>query len=151
MSFVGRSVDLSIFDTTEDPGVQILPLVFVDAGEVTTGILKLAQIVLRFILTEKGTMPSDSTYGASFMSLLLSGQLHTETQLAAEFNNAATEAIDFIRLYETSSLPDDEKIGDIILEDYSVAYDRATIRFKVVSLAKEDREIIVPISIPLGK
>jgi hypothetical protein len=143
-NYVGKAVDLCVFETSALAGNELVNVGITDSGSSISGPYKVVQKATKFLLTSKGSVPSAPEYGTTFVSLLFSGQIHTNLALEFYFCSEREEVVNYINSSVlTPSL--DEQLTDMQLESFSVTLDTATMRIKF-SFA-DSSVILAPVSI----
>ena len=149
-NYDGRRVDIGIsngFDfVSTSEQLTKTALGINSGGVIVTGIIKLVQNVLVFLLTDEVILD----FG---WRTLLPRQIQTNVQTVASgiennFAAAAHETVQALRLDEREEAPDDEKIGALLLNDFEIndAGDGIILHITVSSLAGEVRDVILPLS-----
>jgi hypothetical protein len=152
--YIGRITDIDIFGPSEDPDLQEVTLTF-GSGNVVAGPYKEAQKFLRVLLSDRGTLLGETTYGTGFFKKLAQGAILNEAQFRAYFASAKAKALAFIY---TSKLVggrrdprflDDEMIKDVNIYSLDIRLEtiRATFTFTFID---NDANIIIPVGIPVG-
>lgn len=128
-SYVGKAVDFCVFETSATAGYELVNVGITGSGSVVAGPYKIVQKATKFMLTEKGSVPSDPEYGTVFVAKLFGGQIQTSMALLFYFSGERQDIINYIN---SSVLvpPADEQLTDMQLEDFSVTLDKATMRIK---------------------
>jgi hypothetical protein len=151
--FAGRTVDLSIFQGIKPAGRQPIELSFGDAGEVITGIQKVAQSFALIFLTELGSKPFDPTFGTPFLTAMRLGRFRTEADVQNEFS-AATQRVQQILDQEAvaAGLPEDERFDDAILESFVLDKLTSTLKLEVRirSVAGVSETIFLPVPVAIS-
>jgi len=151
-NYSGRMTDLLIFQGTKPAGDQKIHLGFGDAGELTTGIQKLAQTFTTLFLLEKGSMPSHPEYGTDLLESVRTGIIQTE----ADVESIVSLAIEATRLIldniaQSGDFPPDEVFQSAALLNFQLDKDKSklTLYINVVSEAGTSRVVYLPIPVPL--
>lgn len=153
--YTGRTVDLLIFQGVQASGKQPIDLAFdLDGGgSICTGVQKVAQTWLTLFMTERGTVLNKSTRGSSFFTALRRGRIRTEDDVVAEFSIAADQVRQTMDLdaAEAGNLPDDERLDEAILLDYTINRELGSLYLKVRirTIAGDDRDIILPVPVTI--
>lgn len=149
-NYDGRRVDIGIsngfnFVSTSEQ-LTNTALGIDSGGVVVTGIVKLVQNVLVFLLTDEVIL--DFGWGT-----LLPRQIRSNVQTVASgiennFAAAAHETVQALRLNEREDAPDDEKISALLLTNWEMddAGDGIILYVTVSSVAGEVRDVILPLS-----
>ena len=117
------------------------------SGQLTTGIAKLAQRAIIELLTDKGSMPYLPNRGTFFMLQIRSGIVRTSSDLFAAFSSAATDVVRQLRLEDTGSVPNDERIESLEMVSANLSGDKATVHATLRSFAGESRDLYIPLSV----
>jgi hypothetical protein len=148
--YTGRTVDLLIFQGVDEFGDQEITTGWGTAGELCTGIQKMAQTWAILFLTDQGTVLNEPTRGSSFVPAVRAGRIQVDEDIPAEFALAAaqvsrTMAADAI----DQDLEDDETLARAELLDYSVdkIASKLYLRVRLWSVAGESRTVYLPISV----
>lgn len=128
------------------------------SGEITTGVQKLAQRWLLEFLTESGSMPGLPNRGTNFMRAARTGRFRIEQNVRAEFALATMRAKQTLAAEEYAGMPNAERFADaqllnvIIIPGGDVSPASGvtavflSLNVKIISLAGDTREVIVPIT-----
>ena len=146
--YTGRTVDLLIFQGVEEFGDQPVTTGWGDAGELCTGIQKVAQTWAILFLTDRGTIFNEPERGSSFVVDVRSGAIQVDEDIPAEFSIAATQVARTMSVDATGqNLEDDEILALAELLDYSVDTIAASLylRVRIWSLAGESRTVFLPV------
>lgn len=146
--YTGRTVDLLIFQGVEEFGDQPLTTGWGDAGELCTGIQKIAQTWAILFLTDRGTIFNEPERGSSFVVAVRSGAIQVDEDVPAEFSIAATQVARTMSIDATDqNLEDDEILDRAELLDYRVdtIISNLYLRVRIWSLAGESRTVFLPI------
>jgi len=153
--YTGRTIDLLIFQGVEASGKQPIDLAFgLDTGGyICTGVQKVAQTWLTLFMTERGTVLNKPTRGSAFFTSLRRGRIRTEDDVVAEFAIAAEQVRQTMDLdaAEDGTLPDDERLDEAILLDYTI--DRTIgslyLKVRIRTIAGDSRDIILPVPVTI--
>lgn len=160
--YVGRKYDYLALRNTTGPGERRLALELFDAemsGQITTGIQKLAQRWMLEFLTERGSMLGRPDRGCEFMRLARQGRFRLPIDVRAAFSAADAVIRVNLALEETDATPDDERFsaaellnvgllpGDSVTQQSGTSAVFLTLSVRIVSLAGDTRNVIVPIEI----
>lgn len=117
-------------------------------GDVCTGVQKLAQRWTLEFLTERGSMPFHmSTRGSDFMRWLRRGFIRSEYDIRAYFNFAAQQVKTNLINEETNDMNPEDRFQEAILLGNRLFDGLLEMHVNVVSLAGDNREVILPIPI----
>lgn len=147
-NYVGRNIDLCVFDTSDKPGIQDVNIGLYPNGKLISGPYKTVQRFMKALMTSLGSIPSDPTYGSEFSTLLMSGQLHTTLEFTTQFYIAAPSILAYIENNQSDDTPNDERIRSVQLTSVAVISDSLTMN--VTFEFDSGSDILVPISIPVG-
>ena len=153
--YTGRTVDLLIFQGVKASGKQPIETAFGldEGGYVCTGVQKVAQTWLVLFMTERGTVLNKPTRGSTFFTSLRFGRIRTEDDITAEFAMAAEQVRQTMDLdaAEDGTLPDDERLDEAILLEYSI--DRLAsmiyLKVRILTIAGDSRTIFLPVSVTI--
>jgi hypothetical protein len=146
--YVGRRVDILAYQAPNPVGlVRPSPaLVTQENGSLaTTGIQKLAQMVLIELLTVQGSMRYAPEVGTTMIRDLQEGRIRTELELASAFAIAVTSVVTNLAETEEDDTPDDERLETMTLLSANMQPGAARIVFSVTSVAGQSRQLIMPI------
>lgn len=150
--YTGRTVDLFIFQGVEEYGNHLINTSWGTAGELCTGVQKIAQSWAILFLTDQGTVLNEPTRGSSFLSAVRTGRIQVDEDIPAEFAIAAAQVqrtMDLDVANSDTALEDDEILDRAELLDYDLERNTSLLRLRVRlhSLAGDSREIFLPISL----
>lgn len=143
VDYIGRTVDIALLSgelSRYKP--QTLSIA---EGLAVTGIRKLAQRFIMRLLTSKGSVRFDPTFGSDFMTSLRSGQLRTDYDVRSIFSAAAADIETQLRAEELSSTPGDEQYKSAELAGVTIGSASVSILVELISQADNAYKIIVPI------
>ena len=146
--YTGRTVDLLIFQGVEEFGDQQIETGWGNAGELCTGIQKVAQSWTILFLTDRGTVLNEPLRGSSFVPTVRSGAIQVDEDVPAEFAIAAAQVSRTMTADALDqNLEDDETLARAELLDYSVdsIAARLYLRVRLWSAAGEARTVFLPI------
>jgi len=152
--FTGRTVDLLIFQGVEETGNQAITTGWGIAGELCTGVQKIAQSWTALFLTSRGSVYSDPLRGSDFLLAVRSGRIQVDEDIPAEFGIASAQVQRTMDLDSADADPtpeDDETLVRAELIDYDLDQNSSLLRLKVRlhSLAGDARIIFLPIPVPV--
>ena len=152
--YTGRTVDLLIFQGVEEFGNQPIETGWGTAGQLCTGIQKVAQSWLVLFLTEQGSVLNEPTRGSSFLQAVRSGRIQVDEDIPAEFAIASAQVsrtMGFDASNSNTELESDEILDSVELLDYDLDTSTSLLRLRVqlTSLAGDTRTIFLPISVPV--
>lgn len=151
--YTGRSVDLLIFQGLQPAGEALVTLAIGDAGEVITGIQKLAQSFTSIFLTDVGSIPHDPSIGTTFVEAMRQGRLQDESDLKNEFALAVESVRRQLALGidSTNPPPDDETFASATLRSFNMdrGASKITLIVELTSAAGASREVIMPVSLAI--
>ncbi len=152
VDYTGRSVDLLIFQGVQASGDQKLRLGFGQAGEVVTGVQKLAQTFTTLFLTRRGTSQYHPELGTDFVGALQQGRIRDEADVKSEFAIAVEQVRQTLALQANqNTLPDDEVFDSAVLDSFNLdkAASKLTLVIRVNSLAGSSRTVFLPIPVAI--
>lgn len=151
--YTGRTVDQLIFQGVKATGEQQLTLGWGTAGELCTGVQKVAQTWTNLFFTDRNSIPLDPDRGSDFMRAVRMGRIQVNADIEAEFNIAAerirrTMDQDAV---EAGDLPDDERLDEAVLLDYDINRElsRLYLKVKLRTMAGDSREIYLPVPVAI--
>jgi len=153
-NYIGRISDIDIFGIDDEPTLQDVALGF-GSGSVIAGPYKEAQKFLRILLSDRGTLLGQPTYGTDFFTKLTQGTILNEAQFELFFTSAKAKALGFMyaaKLKEgvsDSRFKDDEIIKDVDLYSAVITPGEVKATFKFI-FRDNDAGIIIPVGIPVG-
>lgn len=153
VDYIGRRVDMLAFHGTIVNQEFLADMVLVEeggSGQITAGIVQLAQRTLLELLTEEGSIPYDPTRGTLFMRELRLGQIRTTIEAEQSFSLAVNQLSVSLVAEEDDDTPDDEKFDTLVLDSLALAGDKLTVRATLTSVAGEGITILLPLTVPIG-
>jgi hypothetical protein len=132
--------------------VRLEQILFTEAaaGQLCTGVQKLAQRFVLELLTEKGSMLYLPGRGTTFMIQFRQGYLRTETDVFIAFNLALNDLELSLTAEELATDPDDERYALATLDSVSILSGTIVMHVTLRSLAGTSRKVIMPISTTPG-
>lgn len=115
------------------------------SGQICTGIQKLAQRWALEFLTETGSMLGLPARGCTFMTMLRSGALRTQSDVMAAFATANLFITRALRKEEYTGMPDDERFDSAELTSVALLPGYMNLSVMVNSAAGDARAVILPI------
>lgn len=144
--YIGRTVDLWIFQKQEQPSVPLTQSLFIPIpGYICTGIEKLVQRWLIEFCTELGSMPFQPTRGTPFFTKFKRGVLRSEIDILAEFGFASDRIFNTMLSSISPTAPDDERLESAILTETAILADQLQLTIAIRSAAGTSRQVILPI------
>lgn len=143
-SYSGKYIDLCVLETGNLPGPDSVTVGIEGSGSVIAGPYKVVQKALKFLMTEKGTVPSDPNYGTRFVGLLMSGQIQTSIDLSFAFYDERFEIVNYAQS-SARNISDDETLTNMTLESFSASEDAATMKIKFTFV--DSSVILAPVQI----
>lgn len=143
-NYVGKAVDMCVLETGATVGYDSVNIGITDSGSVISGPYKVVQKAIKFLLTEKGSVPSDPEYGTAFVTQLFGGQIQTNMALLFSFSTDRQDVINYVIASVPTPSPD-EQLTDMQLESFSAALDKATMRIRF--LFADSSVILAPVAI----
>jgi hypothetical protein len=150
--YTGRTVDFLIFQGVKASGVAPITLGLGLAGEVCTGVQKVAQTWLSLFMTDRGTVLNKPTRGSSFIRAVRTGRIRVDDDVRAEFALAASQVRQTMGLDAVGlGLPDDERLDDAVLLDFTLDRANAWLQLKVRirTAAGDSRNVILPVPVTI--
>lgn len=148
--YIGRSVDLLLYDGMQVTGDTLLIPSLVQpgySGAEIAGIQKLAQRFLVELFTELGTLTYLPTRGCAFMLDAHQGRWRTEADVELSFYSSLVNIRRNLVQEESTSDPDDERFANATLTSVTVNADRVVIQLYITSLAGTSREVLFPLRV----
>lgn len=119
-----------------------------NAGQVCTGVQKLAQRWVLEFLTALGSMPFHmQTRGTDFVTQLQQGRLRTEYDVQSQFSFAELQIRQNLHNEDTADMPLDEQLARAELTELTISNLGIQLSITVVSRAGTSRAVILPIAI----
>lgn len=115
------------------------------AGDVCTGVQKLAQRWVMKFLTIAGSMKFKPSEGTEFVLLYRRGLLRDESELQSAFIIAAVQVRNSMLAEETDSMHPEDRMGNATLEHLFVSNNYVALTVNITSLAGISRQVILPI------
>jgi hypothetical protein len=150
--YIGRTVDLSIFQGSRPEGDVLLDQSLVgdtDSGAAITGINKLAQRFLIRLLTEKGSIPYLPNEGSEFMYEARTGHFQVVSDVYAAFSASVVDIRRSFLAEEITGEPADEQFEKAELLNVTLSGGEASVLIKLTSRAGTSREYIAPLLTPV--
>lgn len=143
-AYIGKAVDVCVLETDTKAGLAPVNITLSGSGSAISGPYKVVQKFFKYLMTDKGSVPSEPTYGTTFVTKLFGGQIHTSIALSFAFYSEKNDIVNYIR--SSVLVPSaDETLEDVILEGLSVGLDSAVMSLRFTF---EDSSIIlVPVAI----
>lgn len=142
--YVGKAVDLCILETPSYAGAGPVSVGVSSSGFAVSGPYKIVQKFIKYLFTEKGSVPSDTEYGTDLAIKLFGGHISTPIGLQVEFYISMPLAVNYIS-GTVINPPDSERLTDVQLESMDVVQDTINIRLKF--LFRDASVILVPVAI----
>lgn len=138
--------DLSIFASGTDstPREQTL-LQTTAAGRSVTGAEKLIQRFVLCLFTDLESIAFEDDNGTSYVGNVVAGNLSTEFEAIAYFNQAIEQATFVLQRDEEDTDPDDERFAGAKLLQLTIAQDELAVTIQVTSVAGTKGLITMPI------
>lgn len=150
VDYTGRTVDLLIFQGVEEFGNQKITTSWGTAGELCTGVQKIAQSWTILLFTEQGSVLNEPTRGCDFLQAIRSGRIQVDEDIPSEFAISSAQIARTMRDDALNqNLPDDERLASTELLDYSILRAASLLYLKVrlYSVAGDSRTVFLPISV----
>lgn len=116
------------------------------SGEVVTGPLKLSQKFGAMFLTKSGSVLGDPDYGTNFMIALDHGELRTDIDVVAAFNEAVTTIMMYWGRTTSAGTPSDEILATATLEHYELAPPGLLMYIKLITAAGLVYRLSLPVT-----
>jgi len=147
--YEGRTVDLLAYGGKKAGSTLLTQqLARADAaGELCTGIQKLAQRWLLEFLTERASMRYLPERGCVFLTAARLGQLRTTADVQRLFYLSAKQIEVNIKSEEDDTMPDDERLGKVTLTGIGLGKDWLTLTIEIGSRAGTARKVILPLAV----
>jgi len=148
--YTGRTVDLLIFQGVEEFGDQLTELAWGEAGQLCTGVQKVAQTWTILFLTDQGTVLNEPTRGSTFVLAVRAGRIQLDEDIPAEFALAAAQVARTMAADAVGqNLEDDETLLRAELLEYRIdrLASRLYLRVRIWTVAEESRTVFLPISV----
>jgi hypothetical protein len=152
--YVGREFDLLALQGAQPVGDVLLQQTLFsneDAGEVCTGVQKLAQRWVLHFLTERASMPYNQEDGTDFMTDARRGVWQTEEDIQEAYDFASADVTLYMLRDEnnrlkTTPLNDEDKFDSAELLALALLPDRSvSLTIQINSVAGTSRRVILPI------
>lgn len=143
-NYSGKSIDLCIIETGQQEGYGDVNVGISGSGQVIAGPYKVAQKYLKFLLTKRGSVPSEPDYGTRFLEKLLNGAVANSQALQVQFYSNSPLAVNYV-LNSNLSPSADETLTGVALESFSVVKDTATLKIRLTFV--DSSVITVPVTI----
>lgn len=143
--YTSRLYDLFVFNGADPSSDAALKLDIGLGQAVTSGIQKICQKYIVALLTEKGSVKSDPSYGTFFISNIKISSGLDNNKVQTLFSDASNDAISWLATYDTPT-NDDEIIKNVSLLDVAVTYDK--IRLKINLITQLDESLTLYYLIP---
>ena len=143
-NYVGKKIDLCVLETGSVEGEAPVNVAITDSGLVVAGPYKVVQKFVKYLLTSKGSVASDTEYGSTFIIKLLGGHISTSMGLLLEFY---TDLPDILNYIKTSVLVPtaEENLLKVVIENFYVTPGSATMR--LVFSFEDSSVITAPVNI----
>ena len=154
IDYNGRQVDIEWLQSILAPtlSAQRLHMQFDPNTKIVAGMQKMAQRFTNTFLTAVGEVKFDQEFGTTFWSDLFRGVAQNLGQVAVAVVQAIMFAVDNLQGDDLQTdvygeLPDDERIADATLLDYSIDRNTGTlqIRIELVSAAGSSYVYTIPV------
>ena len=142
--YTGRIVDLCVLETPAYPGPAPVLAGISGSGSVVSGPYKVVQKFVKFLFTEKGSVPSDPDYGTLLAVKLFGGHIGTPLGLQVEFYVAMPTAVNYVA-GTIASPADSESLTDVKLDSIDVSQDKVSLRMRFTF--KDSSVILAPVAI----
>jgi hypothetical protein len=151
-SYIGRQVDLLLYDGMQSQGDALLSPALVQPGDSAggaeiAGIQKLAQRFLLELFTEAGSMLYLPARGCPFMSQARHGGWRTAADVTLSFYSSLLYIARNLTGEELPTDPPDECYGSATLTSVTVNTDMVTLRLTLYSQAGTSRVVLFPLRV----
>lgn len=143
-NYSGKSIDLCIIETGQQEGYGDVNIGIAASGQVIAGPYKVAQKYLKFLLTKRGSIPSEPDYGTRFLERLLNGYVANSQALQIQFYANSPLAVNYVLNSNLNPAPDETLVG-VALDSFSVVKDTATLKIRLTFV--DSSVITVPVTI----
>lgn len=146
--YTGRKKDLNIFQGLNAPNKSSIILGFGEVSNFCAGIQKLVQRYAITLLTELGSQEAFPDFGSTLMTRLHNSALNLNIiDVTGLFNLANARVIRQFRQYQSANPSEfpDEELNTTYLQGVSVNGDQVGLRIKILSMAGEVVEYVVPL------
>jgi len=162
IDYINRTYDYLGLRNTTGTGERRLGLELFNSdtsGEICTGVQKLAQRWLLEFMTEAGSIPGLPNRGCNFMREARTGAFRIPLNVRSEFSSSDLTIRRNLAAEETDSTPFDERFGSAELLNVAVLPGGEvssatgssavflTLGVKIISVAGDAREVILPIEL----
>lgn len=148
-SYVGREFDLLAMQDAAPVGEALLAQTIFsneDAGQVCTGVQKLAQRWLLHMLTDRGSMPYNADDGTDLLAEARRGVWRIEADVIESYDFAAADVALYMAREEDDSMhPEDRFDHDELLSVALLPYSSVSLSVAIFSQAGDSRKVILPI------
>jgi hypothetical protein len=146
----GRRVDLLVFPHP-NPGqlLRLSPsLQLSSGGQATTGLQKLAQMIVVQLYSSSRQRLYDKQRATTFIDDITNGIIRTAADARRSFEFARLDLLNqALRDTETVSRPLDEQLSDIVLQDVAIDSPVLSLTFSIVSRAGSTGQFVFPVSV----
>lgn len=153
-NYSGRLVDVEGLQTVAAPTGMVQVYFTATTGQrIVSGIQKLIQRYAIIYLSNKDSY-YDPVLGTDFMMKVVNGLIQTRENVAVAFAFANDDVLRILRVDDVDpkygTLPDDEKVDKVTLEDYNVDLATGTLflRLKIATKAGDSAEFLLPATAP---
>lgn len=148
--YAGRTVDLNVLRGQRPAGDRLLSQTLggpdAPAGELLTGVLKLAQRFQMLLLLEQGSMRYAPQMGCRFLTDARRGAWRTGLDVQQSFYFALVDVKRQLRAMSLPTDPDDEVLDEAEVVSVSLGPpDRAAVRYTLTTLAGTGRAFVAPL------
>lgn len=146
--YTGRKKDINIFQGLNFPNKSTVTLAFGDISNFCAGIQKLVQRYAITLLTELGSQPDFPDFGSTLLTRLNNTSLNLNiVDVRGIFNLANAKVIRQFRQQQSQSPSNfqDEQLNTATLDGVSVSGGKVGLRIKILSMAGERVEFVLPL------
>ena len=148
VDYINRKFDLLALRGARPAGDTLLDQTLIGAdaaGEVCTGVQKLAQRWVLHFLTVRGSMRFLPLRGSTFMAEFWRGEMRTEADVVTSFAIAEAEIRRAMQNEETPADHPEEQLERATLLEIAISADGISLQIEVTSAAGTSRQVILPI------
>jgi hypothetical protein len=147
--YAGREFDLLAFQGAVPVGNTLLAQTLFsefDAGEVCTGVQKVAQRWILHFLTKRGSMRYNQDDGTDFMIDAARGVWQSEEDVFEAYDFAASDVALYMTREENEDMHPEDRFASAELLELELRADRSvSLRIQINTLAGTSRQVILPI------
>ena len=152
VDYIGRTIDLLIFQGLQRTGDQPVYTSFGTAGEVVSGIQKMVQTFAVLFLTDTGSVYAQQSMGTGFIPSVSRGLLRDESDVRRAFALASTLVQRTMTAEANKAkLSADETLASVKLTKVNIDRSRGflSLYVQLTSEAGEGTEVLLPVPLPI--